>query len=54
MTSLFLKRVFYNNEILNCDYVLVAGSNLIDKKLIVPGVVRVTAIREFKTTEPKE
>lgn len=26
----------------------------IDKKLIVPGVVRVTAIREFRTTEPKE
>lgn len=26
----------------------------IDKKLIVPGVVRVTAIREFKTSEPKE
>ncbi len=26
----------------------------IDKKLIVPGVVRVTAIREFRTSEPKE
>lgn len=26
----------------------------IDKKLIVPGVVRVTAIREFRSTEPKE
>ena len=26
----------------------------IDQKLIVPGVVRVTAIREFRTTEPKE
>ncbi len=26
----------------------------IDKKLIVPGVVRVTAIREFRATEPKE
>jgi len=26
----------------------------IDRKLIVPGVVRVTAIREFRTTEPKE
>lgn len=26
----------------------------VDKKLIVPGVVRVTAIREFRTTEPKE
>lgn len=26
----------------------------IDAKLIVPGVVRVTAIREFRTTEPKE
>ena len=26
----------------------------IDKNLIVPGVVRVTAIREFRTTEPKE
>ena len=26
----------------------------IDNKLIVPGVVRVTAIREFRTSEPKE
>lgn len=26
----------------------------IDKKLIIPGVVRVTAIREFRVTEPKE
>jgi len=26
----------------------------IDKRLIVPGVVRVTAIREFRTSEPKE
>ncbi|OIP58029.1 MAG: ribonuclease Y [Candidatus Levybacteria bacterium CG_4_10_14_0_2_um_filter_36_16] len=26
----------------------------IDKKLVIPGVVRVTAIREFRTTEPKE
>jgi ribonuclease Y len=26
----------------------------IDKKLIIPGVVRVTAIREFRTSEPKE
>src|SRR3989338_5823958 len=26
----------------------------VDKKLIVPGVVRVTAIREFRTSEPKE
>ncbi|MGE5041561.1 MAG: ribonuclease Y [Candidatus Levyibacteriota bacterium] len=26
----------------------------IDRRLIVPGVVRVTAIREFRTTEPKE
>ncbi len=26
----------------------------IDRKLIVPGVVRVTAIREFRTSEPKE
>lgn len=26
----------------------------IDKKLVVPGVVRVTAIREFRVTEPKE
>ncbi len=26
----------------------------IDSKLIVPGVVRVTAIREFRSTEPKE
>lgn len=26
----------------------------IDRKLIVPGVVRVTAIREFRVTEPKE
>jgi ribonucrease Y len=26
----------------------------IDRKLIVPGVVRVTAIREFRATEPKE
>lgn len=26
----------------------------IDRKLIIPGVVRVTAIREFRTTEPKE
>ncbi len=26
----------------------------IDKKLIVPGIVRVTAIREFRVTEPKE
>lgn len=26
----------------------------IDSKLIVPGVVRVTAIREFRTSEPKE
>lgn len=26
----------------------------IDKKLVVPGVVRVTAIREFRTSEPKE
>ena len=26
----------------------------IDKKLIVPGVVRVTAIREFRVSEPKE
>lgn len=26
----------------------------IDAKLIVPGIVRVTAIREFRTTEPKE
>lgn len=26
----------------------------IDKKLIVPGVVRVTAIREFRVTEPRE
>lgn len=26
----------------------------IDKKLVVPGIVRVTAIREFRTSEPKE
>lgn len=26
----------------------------VDKRLIVPGVVRVTAIREFRVTEPKE
>lgn len=26
----------------------------IDRKLIVPGIVRVTAIREFRSTEPKE
>lgn len=26
----------------------------IDRRLIVPGIVRVTAIREFRTTEPKE
>lgn len=26
----------------------------IDKKLIIPGIVRVTAIREFRVTEPKE
>ncbi|HVZ67173.1 MAG TPA: ribonuclease Y [Patescibacteria group bacterium] len=26
----------------------------IDRKLIIPGVVRVTAIREFRTSEPKE
>lgn len=26
----------------------------IDRKLVVPGVVRVTAIREFRTSEPKE
>lgn len=35
----------------------IAAKNIkdeIDKKLIVPGVVRVTAIREFRTSEPKE
>lgn len=26
----------------------------VDKKMVVPGVIRVTAIREFRTTEPKE
>ncbi len=35
----------------------IAAKNIkdeIDKKLIIPGVVRVTAIREFRTSEPKE
>jgi ribonuclease Y len=26
----------------------------VDRKLIVPGVVKVTAIREFRVSEPKE